>query len=687
MELRDFALRVLFADSLEEKLAAPADSITDEIPGAALVAPESPGRPPALRMARRGERAELPPEQELHRDEPRAVLLHFFANHELLATELMALALLKFPDAPRAFRRALLQTLRDEQEHTRLYMQHMSRGGLTFGDLPVNGFFWRQVSGMESPLDYVSRLSLTFEQANLDFSHHFAGVFRQMGDADTAALMQRIYEDEIGHVGCGLHWLRKLKQPDESDFDAWRKVLRFPLSPSRARGTVPFNAEGRRRAGLDAAFIAAVEIAGQSRGRTPHVHLFNPTAERCALLRDANAARADRTTAALGRDLDLLPLLLCRQDDVVLVQRRPSDAHLLSLKNAGIAPAELEVLDVSGRLAAASPLRERKLRGLRPWGWSADSAEILAPLSQTALPWNDAVRDLYSKATAARLLAGLPGDAAALAGVVCQSVEETVAAIAVWRQRGHCDVLLKAPWGLAGRGILKILRGELPRAQSEWLRGVLAEQGCIVVEPCLDRVADFSAHYDVTPGEPPRLRGLVQLVNDSGGRFIACVAARRFSRLLPPEAARALHECDAENYYAQVLPPHLAEVIGASGFRGWLGVDAFLHRDVQGNVNLRPLVEINPRCTMGRVALEARRFVAPEVPVAWRIFYQRHVREAGLRTLPEFAAQLRAQHPVVMEDGRLRSGAVCLNDPATAEKFLGVLIAGEASLHAPQSPA
>jgi len=679
MELQEFARRVLFAESLEEKLAAPGGPVTDESPGAAIVAPGSPGRPPALRMARRGVRADLPPLHELHRDEPRAVLFHFFANHELLATELMALAILKFPDAPRAFRRALLQTLREEQEHTRLYMQHMARGGISFGDLPVNGFFWRHVSGMESPLDYVSRLSLTFEQANLDFSHHFAGVFGKMGDTETAALMQRIYEDEIGHVGCGLRWLRKWKQPDESDFAAWRKVLRFPLSPARARGTVPFNAEGRRRAGMDDAFISSVEIAAQSRGRTPDVYLFNPGAERCALTRDPAAGKTERATAGLARDLDLLPLLLCHPDDVVLVPRAPSQEHLHSLKAAGLAPAELEVLDSSGRLAEDSPLRTRKLRQLRPWGWSADSAVLLAPLAQSPLPWNDTVRALYSKATAARLLAALPHESAALAGIVCETAQTARDAIASWFDKGHTSVLLKAPWGLAGRGILKVQPGPLPAAQHEWLRGVLAEQGCVVVEPCLDRVADFSAHYDITPGQLPKLRGMVRLVNDSGGRFIACAAARRFGALLPQEAARALHEANAQHLYSVVLPQHLAAAIGDSGFRDWLGVDAFVHRDADGNVRLRPVVEINPRCTMGRVTLEARRFAAPESPVAWRIFYHRHVRAAGLKSLTEFAAHLRAQHPVVMENGRLANGAVILNDPAAAETFLGVLFAGDAA--------
>ncbi len=47
MELRDFAERVLFATTLEEKLQTPVD-ITDESPGGPLVTPSAPGRPVEL---------------------------------------------------------------------------------------------------------------------------------------------------------------------------------------------------------------------------------------------------------------------------------------------------------------------------------------------------------------------------------------------------------------------------------------------------------------------------------------------------------------------------------------------------------------------------------------------------------------------------------------------------------------
>ena len=221
MELRDFAEQVLFATTLEEKLRTP-EVITDERPGAPLLTVEAPGRPVELQFKAQGSgKADFPGVHRLEREQERGRLLHFFANHELLATELMALALLRFPDAPAAFRRGLLQTLKDEQAHTRLYMERMRQCGIQFGELPVSGYFWRSVASMESPLDYVARLSLTFEQANLDFCRHFARGFEAVGDADTAALLERIYRDEIGHVAYGLKWFRRWKNPSESDWEAF----------------------------------------------------------------------------------------------------------------------------------------------------------------------------------------------------------------------------------------------------------------------------------------------------------------------------------------------------------------------------------------------------------------------------------------------------------------------------------
>jgi uncharacterized ferritin-like protein (DUF455 family) len=687
MEIREFAERVLFGTSLEEKLAPPLGKLSDDVRGAALLTtPASPGRPEGLRIAGGEKRVPLPSGSELEREETRVLLLHFFANHELLATELMALALLRFPEAPRAFRAGLVHTLRDEQEHTRLYMERMERAGCRFGDLPVNGFFWRHVGGMESPADYVSRLSLTFEQANLDYARHYGELFRRFGDEDTAALLGKIYEDEISHVGYGLRWLRKWKEAGESDWEAWRKRLSFPLSPARARGNVPFNAEGRRRAGFDDSFIRSLEVFSQSRGRTPDVYWFNPGAEACALHREAGAWGQDGVTPALMRDLDLLPLAVAHPDDVILVHRRPAESHLRKLMAAGIGPAEFVVVASPVRVGEGDELRTRKLGRLRPWGWSADSVAMAGSLSgqrrEPAVPWSEALRNLYSKETAAALLAscqGSWGEAAALAGRVVRSAGECAEAVADWQAKGFPQVVLKAPFSLAGRGMLRIRQPGLQPHETAWLTKALAAQGSIVVEPWLERVADYSAHYDCAPGMRPKLRGLVRLHCDAAGRFVACVASRSFGRSLPEGVARSWEESGALRFYEEELPALLEPCCAAAAFRGWLGVDAFVHRQPDGALRIRPLVEINPRATMGRMTLELRRFAAPESPVAWRILHDRAVQTAGFSSLNQLAKAWEERFPLIMNEiscGKITSGAFSLNDSGAAERFMGMVAVG-----------
>src|SRR5690606_23527664 len=115
-----------------------------------FLTPRQPGRPLELRPRKAdGERVRFP--NRVETEEERARLLHFFANHELLAVELMALALLKFPDAPEAFRRGVLRTLQEEQQHTRWYVARMAECGVKFGAIPVTGMIWDHISGMESP--------------------------------------------------------------------------------------------------------------------------------------------------------------------------------------------------------------------------------------------------------------------------------------------------------------------------------------------------------------------------------------------------------------------------------------------------------------------------------------------------------------------------------------------------------
>ncbi|MFI5334635.1 MAG: DUF455 family protein [Chlamydiales bacterium] len=247
MEMREFARRILSAETLEEKLIDPG-TLTDENPGTPLFWKE-PARPPGMGFKRHSSKEKLPALHEHGNPDKRAVCLHRFAGHELLAVEIMAYALLAFPEAPKQFRRGVAHTLREEQGHVKLYVDRMRELGLKFGDLPLYKHFWSHVPFLTSPLHYVSVMSLTFEMANLDFAPMYGRSFARHGDEASSDLMQTILKDEIGHVSFGYQWLKKFKELNFSDWDTWRAHVPPLLTPDRARGFILMEGE-RKKAGI-----------------------------------------------------------------------------------------------------------------------------------------------------------------------------------------------------------------------------------------------------------------------------------------------------------------------------------------------------------------------------------------------------------------------------------------------------
>jgi uncharacterized ferritin-like protein (DUF455 family) len=686
MELRDFAERVLFATTLEEKLQSPAD-VTDDSPGSPLLTPSAPGRPAELRFKPQGSgKADFPGVHHLEREQERGRLLHFFANHELLATELMALALLRFPDAPAAFRRGLYQTLKDEQWHTRLYVARMKKSGIHFGDLPVSGYFWRSVASMESPLDYVTRLSLTFEQANLDFCRLFAEKFQTIGDSETAKLLDRIYRDEIGHVAYGLKWFRRWKNPGESDWDAFCRQLKFPLSPQRAKGPT-LNVEGRRAAGLDAEFVAELDVYSQSKGRTPTVFVFNPFTE--GYIAVGKGFTPVKHQSVLARDLANIPQFLCRADDIVLVAKRPSVEFLSAIKQAGFPLPEFVELK-NGGIDRNGDLSRRKLSGLRPWAWGPDSVELLEPLfanlngsERTATQYararfNARIAELYSKAWSANLLKKvLLRKAPWLCtereiGVAVNTLEEALEGVTAIRRNGHHKIVCKQALGLAGHNAIRLWEPEISASQRQWLSH--AVQNKLVIEPWLEREFDFSVQLEMG-SRHLKLCGYTGLINDNKGQFQANWAAPNYNRRLPANVTALLPDVpnisgQLQQLYTDIFSLLETELCDA-GFIGPIGIDAFVYRTPEGSCRLKPIVEINPRYTMGRLTLELMKQACPGSFGLFRLVSRAQLE--GFAGFPAYARSLSQRFPLRLEGEplpKIREGFLCLNDPIEAQVCL-----------------
>jgi uncharacterized ferritin-like protein (DUF455 family) len=150
----------------------------------------------------------------------------------------------------------------DEQRHTRLHLNRLAELGLSFGDLPVNGYFWNKAQEFESLLDYLAGLPLTFEGRNLDHTLEFEEWFRAAGDEKSAGVMRAIHRDEIQHVAFGIHWFRMLKPPDFSEWEAYAAALKWPLRPEKSRGK-SFHREPRLAAGMSPEFVDRLEQLGE----------------------------------------------------------------------------------------------------------------------------------------------------------------------------------------------------------------------------------------------------------------------------------------------------------------------------------------------------------------------------------------------------------------------------------------
>ncbi len=669
-EIREVAEAVLFGRSLDEKLSVGKYSgtspkiVTDVVRECGVSLPSLPGRPSELIISERGLSAgsTFPKVNRMDETAERGKMLHFLANHELLATELMALVLLKFPNAPAEFRKGVYETMREEQAHTLMYMRRMRECGMGFGELPVNDYFWRMVAPMECPMDFVSRLSLVFEQANLDYSLHYGRLFREVGDTGTAAVLEKIYQDEIGHVGHGLKWFRKWKEEGLTDWAAFKKQLHFPLTLARAKGMAPYDRDGRELAGIDSEWVDKLEVIEQSRGRTPIVHWFNPNEELAMASPRGADFQPKQAHVILEKDLAMLPIAWARRDDVVLVDEMPSREHLLRLKRNGMVIPELM------KIGEDEDLLERKIGGLRPWAWGPMASKLMsryqsAVPSGVDLPWKDWTgqnSELFSKCCGLKL-ADLLGE---YVGRYCEASEEVLDSVRELCKGG--DVLLKAPWSSAGRGHFRLLNGEWTGSSRSWLEKVLAQQGGVVVEPWLERVLDFSAQYEVSEGGV-KLAGMTRVVNDSAGRYLGTFVHHKWSSGLDSELTEFLfRESDVMELYKVEVPKLLESLLGED-FRGNFGVDAMVYRTSENRLKLRKIVEVNPRMTMGRVALELLKKSNQTGAGVYQI-----LRKSKIGNIGEWLSQIERGCVRGALEKMTSRASYPLNDPYLAKEFISV---------------
>ncbi|PCJ56007.1 MAG: hypothetical protein COA79_20050 [Planctomycetota bacterium] len=674
MNLQTFAETLLFGQTIEDKLLASSTFDFSKTRTAMTNVPDYPGRPDSLSLITKGSTVKFPGNHELENETNRGIIMHFFANHELLAIELMAMALLRFPDAPSSFQKGIVKTIGEEQKHMRLYIQQMELLGVGFGEVGVNSYFWDTMKNMQSPLDYVVQLAMTFEQANLDFAWHYAQEFKKMEITDCSEVMQTVFEDEIKHVQFGVHWFNEWKEVGLSDWEAYCHQLPFPLTPARAKGKVFFDFI-RNNTGLSKEFIEQLKIFSHSKGRVPYVKFYNPACE--IESHHKGTSTKNKQTLELEHDLGGLMTFLSVASDIVALKKKPTKEFINYLQEIGVdIPQYIQVSDWN---SIPAEIKDRRVRGLHPWGYNSrvhqlenQCAKLSNDNSYSGLPENE---NVYSKAYSVNLFKNYlqknKNDLAPeLDAKICSNIDEVKNAISFFESNGFKNVVLKTAFGVAGQGMVRLFDEPLQESKINWCQQQFKTQS-IIVEPWLDKVLDFSMHYDIRE-EGIKKSGITHLINSPQGQFLASISGK-FSQIIPKEILKDFYPqgvhpgfLDELNDYSEFACKELKAV----GFLGPVCFDSMLYEH-EGVLKCKVCVEINPRYSMGRLCLS----VSTKIPFGkvglLFLLSLKDLNKSGFNSFPEFAQHLKENYPLQIdnESSKWLGGSTLLVDPAISEKW------------------
>jgi uncharacterized ferritin-like protein (DUF455 family) len=181
----------------------------------------------------------------------RIALLHALAHIELNAIDLAWDLVARFASTglPRGFFDDWVDVAAEEACHFELLTTRLAELGAGYGDLPAHDGLWEaSVATADDLLARLAVVPLVLEARGLDVTPEMAARLERVGDSESAAILNRIYRDEIRHVATGLRWFDRLcwargLSPQAVFQDRVRRFFKGDLKP-------PFNHQARTAAGF-----------------------------------------------------------------------------------------------------------------------------------------------------------------------------------------------------------------------------------------------------------------------------------------------------------------------------------------------------------------------------------------------------------------------------------------------------
>jgi len=195
----------------------------------------------------------------------RIALLHAVAHIEFNAVDLAADMIARFsldtriaPNKQKTFIRDWAKVCQEEAKHFSMVRSQLKNLGSDYGELPAHGGLW--AAAIHTQHSIAARLAIApmvLEARGLDVTPNMIEKLTQVGDHESAAILQVIYDDEIGHVKIGTDWFQYIaSQDNENPKDYFRQLVREFF---QGRVKPPFNIPARDLAGLEKDYYMGLE--------------------------------------------------------------------------------------------------------------------------------------------------------------------------------------------------------------------------------------------------------------------------------------------------------------------------------------------------------------------------------------------------------------------------------------------
>ena len=215
--------------------------------------PEAPELLPPNRMPKRGRAGS---------ERSRIALLHALAHIEFGAIDLAFDMAGRFgAGLPRTFVDDWIGVGADEAIHFALLERRLRAFGSAYGALPAHDGLWEAAAATDhDPLARLAVVPMVLEARGLDVTPATVASFRRAGDERSAAILERIYRDEIRHVAAGTRWFARLCESHGfAPLSHWQALV-----SRHFRGAIkpPFNDSARAEAGLPREYYAGLAGVG-----------------------------------------------------------------------------------------------------------------------------------------------------------------------------------------------------------------------------------------------------------------------------------------------------------------------------------------------------------------------------------------------------------------------------------------